>query len=190
MECFVINGKGGCGKDTFCSAISESGEFGEVVNISSIDPVKEVARFAGWDGVKDEKGRRFLSDLKQIMTEYNDCSNKFCFDVFNKNLKNEGVIFVHIREPKEIERFVELTGGRAKTLLVKTKRLGDVHYGNASDDEAENFEYDYVYNNDCSLEDAPADMVKFFSGVMACEQEKELPHGEGCGFSRLKDLNK
>lgn len=65
----IINGTGGSGKDTFVQFCSK---YNKVMNFSSIDKVKEIARLIGWDGKKTEKDRKFLSDLKKLTTEYND----------------------------------------------------------------------------------------------------------------------
>lgn len=69
----VINGRGGVGKDTLCDFVKEKYDdtYG-VQNISSITRIKEIAKDIGWDGNKDEKGRKFLSDLKKALTEYGD----------------------------------------------------------------------------------------------------------------------
>lgn len=60
----VINGMGGVGKSTFISLCHEIDP--RVIETSTVDFVKEIALQAGWDGVKDEDGRRFLSDLKTL----------------------------------------------------------------------------------------------------------------------------
>ena len=44
----IINGSGGVGKDTVCEAAAA---FWKTRNISSITPILQVARAAGWDGV-------------------------------------------------------------------------------------------------------------------------------------------
>ena len=62
----IINGTGGCGKDTFVSFVSK---YKRVYNFSSIDKVKEIAKLIGWDGGKTDKDRKFLSDLKKLTTE-------------------------------------------------------------------------------------------------------------------------
>lgn len=74
-QIFVINGSGGVGKDTFVELVSvelndKLKRFHTVVNFSSVDKVKEIAREIGWDGRKTEKDRKFLSDLKSL-TIYN-----------------------------------------------------------------------------------------------------------------------
>ena len=58
----VINGVGGVGKDTLCDIASK---YYKVMNVSSVDPIKDAARILGWDGAKEPKDRKFLSDLKK-----------------------------------------------------------------------------------------------------------------------------
>ena len=43
----------------------------KVENISSITPIKDLAKLCGWGGEKNEKSRKFLSDLKQLLIDYN-----------------------------------------------------------------------------------------------------------------------
>ena len=100
----IINGTGGCGKDTFVSFVSK---YKRVYNFSSIDKVKEIAKLIGWDGGKTDKDRKFLSDLKKLTTEYNDMAFNSIKDAINifKNSDDE-IMFIHIREPEEIKRAV------------------------------------------------------------------------------------
>ena len=46
----VINGAGGVGKDTLCDLAEKHLK---IRNISTITPIKELARMCGWDGSKD-----------------------------------------------------------------------------------------------------------------------------------------
>ena len=62
-QVFIINGSGGVGKDTFVELVSENFLL-PVMNFSSVDKVKEVARIIGWTGGKSEKDRKFLSDKR------------------------------------------------------------------------------------------------------------------------------
>jgi adenylate kinase family enzyme len=62
---FVINGSGGAGKDTLCELAAKHFK---TVNVSSIDPIKKIARENGWNGEKDLKSRKFLADLKQVFS--------------------------------------------------------------------------------------------------------------------------
>ena len=69
----VINGMPRSGKDTFVSFVSK---YAATTNFSSVDFVKDVAHFAGWNGEKDPKSRLFLSKLKELLTEYDDIPYK------------------------------------------------------------------------------------------------------------------
>ncbi len=161
----VINGAGGVGKDTLCELAAKHFK---VKNISSITPIKEVAALCGWDGTKDNKARKFLSDLKNLCVEYNNYPTvwaKARYDEFL--LSDEDIMFVHIREPEEIAKFVAATDGKAKTLLVRGgKRMSNEKYGNISDDGVENYPYDYYFLNETSLEEAERDFAALLKTVL------------------------
>ena len=147
----VINGSGGVGKDTLCEL---AGAHFRVMNVSSITPIKEVAAMCGWDGAKDDRARRFLSELKKLCIEYNDYPTVWAAERYREFLDSEDeIMFLHVREPEEIAKFVVATGGAAKTLLIRGgSRMTKAHYGNASDDGVENYSYDYYYINEKTLD--------------------------------------
>lgn len=138
----VINGTGGCGKDTFIKLISK---YKRVYNFSSIDKVKEIARIIGWDGTKDEKSRKFLSDLKNLTKEYNDmpynCTKEAIEEFKNSDCE---IMFIHIRETEEIKRIVDTFG--AKTLFIKRENLNEIT-SNSSDGRVSKYKYDYSILN-------------------------------------------
>ena len=143
----IINGSAGVGKDTF-SAICN--DFCKTVNYSSIDKIKEIAKLCGWDGVKDEKGRAFLSDLKRITSKYNDLSFRCIKEKIDEfNSSDAELLFLHIREPDEIARVASIFN--ATTLLIKNDRVKQIT-SNASDANVYNFKYDAVINNNRSIE--------------------------------------
>ncbi len=151
----VINGRGGVGKDTLCDCAAQ---FYRVRNISSVTPIKEIARLHGWNGEKDLKSRKFLSDLKRVFTEYNDLPNRYMMAQHAEFLESdEQILFVHIRESDQIASFVkQMEGHSVLTLLVRRDEGKPVeHYGNASDDDVESYPYDYYYDNDAPLEETP-----------------------------------
>ena len=153
----IINGTGGSGKDTFVSFVSK---YNKVYNFSSIDKVKEIAKEIGWDGGKTEKDRKFLSDLKKLTTEYNDMAFNSIKDAVNKfNNTNEEIMFIHIREPEEIQRAKDVFN--AKTLLIKREGL-DLIKSNFSDANVENYDYDYIINN-TTLEKLEEEAKNFYS---------------------------
>lgn len=161
----VINGAGGVGKDTLCSFAEKHFS---VLNVSSITPIKEIAAMCGWNGEKSDKARKFLSDLKALSIEYNDFPTVWATNKYREFLDSDyEIMFVHIREPEEIEKFVKATDGNAKTLLVRGgERMKKSAYGNVSDDGVENYDYDYYFLNDCTLEESEIRFIDFLNNVI------------------------
>ncbi len=138
----IINGTGGSGKDTFVEFCSK---YGKVMNFSSIDKVKEIAKLIGWDGKKEEKDRKFLSDLKRLTTDYNDMAFNSIIDAVNRfEDSDDEILFIHIREPEEVQRAADTFN--AKTLLVKRVGLANIET-NYSDANVDNYSYDYIIEN-------------------------------------------
>ena len=71
MIVLIINGAPRSGKDTFINTLTWENS-GKVIRCSSIDWIKQQALNLGWDGIKDAKGRQFLSNLKNACTNYAD----------------------------------------------------------------------------------------------------------------------
>ena len=164
----VINGRGGVGKDTLCEAAATRYR---VKNVSSITPIKELAALCGWTGEKTDRARRFLADLKALTAAYNDYPTNWIIDRYRAFLSGDAeILFVHIREGEEIKKFVDATGGEAKTLLVRADRRMAAHtYGNASDDMVESYTYDYYFDNDDAPEVAAEKFLAFLAGIMDAE---------------------
>lgn len=160
----VINGAGGVGKDTLCDLAARHYR---VYNISSVDPIKDIARSCGWDGRKDDKSRRFLSDLKALTIAYNDFPTVWAKERYLGFLESDNeIMFLHIREPEEIEKFVKATGGAAKTLLIRGgDRMTKSNYGNVSDDRVEDYDYDYYFTNDKTLDEAECEFCKLLASI-------------------------
>ena len=162
----VINGKGGVGKDTLCRFAAERYK---TENVSSITPIKELAAACGWQGEKTDRARKFLSDLKALTAAYNDYPTAYLSDRYRAFLSSDDeLLFVHIREPEEIRKFVSATDGAAKTLLIRGgERCERGAYGNASDDGVENYPYDYVFVNDRPLDETRAAFLDFLDGIVS-----------------------
>lgn len=161
----VINGKGGVGKDTLCRFAAERYK---TRNISSITPIKELAALCGWKGEKTDRARKFLSDLKALTAAYNDYPTNYLTSEYRDFLRSDDeLLFVHIREPEEIGKFVSATGGAAKTLLVRGgERFVRAAYGNASDDGVEDYPYDFTFVNDRPLEETKDAFLAFLDGIV------------------------
>ncbi len=161
----VINGKGGVGKDALCDGLKEKYK---TKNVSSITPIKEIAGKYGWNGEKDPKSRRFLAELKRVFTEYNDLPTKYLIDEYEAFLGDENdVMLVHIREGAEIDKFIKALHTSAISILVKRSAVDNSEkYGNAADDEVENYTYDYVYHNDLPLPESQERFAEFIDGII------------------------
>ena len=162
----VINGAGGVGKDTLCDLAAKHFK---VRNISSVDPIKDIAKMCGWDGTKDDRSRRFLSDLKKLTVDYNDFPTVWASARYREFLTSEyEILFVHIREAEEIAKFVKATDGAARTLLIRGgDRMKKSSYGNVSDDLVENYNYDYYFVNDKTLPEAERDFANLMAQILA-----------------------
>lgn len=159
----IINGRGGVGKDTICRLAAKHYK---VKVISAITPIKEIAKNYGWNGQKDSKSRKFLSDLKRVFIEYNDLPTKYLYDQYKQFLKDDNeVLFVQIREIDEIEKFKRLVQIKCVTLLIKRSTNAEIVWGNASDDEVEHYDYDICYDNCRPVSKAETD-ISFLIGAL------------------------
>lgn len=145
----IINGVAGAGKDTVVE-LSKSllTPTTSVHNFSAVDEIKQLAAAMGWNGVKDEAGRRLLAGLKQLSIIYNDGPTKYLERMINQ--VSEGLIFVHIREPEEIYKLQAIFPA-AKTLLIRREGL-TVHL-NGADNRTEETPYDYEIENSGTIDE-------------------------------------
>ena len=156
-EVIIINGTGGSGKDTFVKFCSK---FAKVTNISSVDKVKEAANIlVGWNGEKDEKSRKLLVDLKKLSIDYNDAPTNYIKDEYEQfKISENEYLFIHIREIEEIEKTKRLL--KAKTLLITNPRVALITSNNY-DGKVYKYTYDYIIENDGSLEELEEKARKF-----------------------------
>lgn len=169
MKIIIVNGAPRSGKTTFCDSCFKNR--GRVYTFSTIDEVKRLAKQLGWNGEKDDKSRKFLSDLKDALTEYNDLPHKWTIkkmqeilDVYNKvEVPTKDVIFlIQTREPEDIKRWVE--DYNALTVFIKRPDI-DIPHGNHADDDVSNYEYDLYIDND-GIEEELKDFTRFFIDSM------------------------
>ena len=160
----IINGKGGSGKDTLIKKFTtKTYDVYNVVNVSSIDPIKEATYILGVskDSPKSNEYRKFLSDLKMLSVDYNNYPFDYICDKITKCITDTknfvNVIFVHIREVEEIQKLCNWCKNNVtasnhcvvKTMLVTSSRTDDKEYGNPADDYTNpyNFQYNVILNN-------------------------------------------
>ena len=180
MKILIINGKPRTGKSTFCkSAIQKSGL---VYQYSTVDEIKKLAILLGWDGVKDEKGRKFLSDLKDATSAYNDLPRQHILKQIKKYqelykdeplaLKNM-VFLIHSREPDDIDKWRDEYG--AKAILIKGNlKLDNIEWNNHADDEVFDCIYDYIIDNTESLDEWKKTAAWFINEIRKEEWESHV----------------
>ncbi len=168
----VINGVGGSGKDTLCDMASE---VFKVRNRSSITPIKDIAKLCGWQGEKTDKARKFLSDMKKVLTEYNEYPLSYLLQEQDEFISGEEeIMFVHIREPEEISKFVNHSKTKTYTLLITPRdELKDKVYGNKSDDDVANFDYDFIFANNKPLDIIKGEWIDFLNENVLIEEKTD-----------------
>ena len=156
----VTNGSGQWGKDTFAKILNE---YIPLEKYSSIDLIKDIARIGGWNGIKEEKDRKFLSDLKLLFSDYNDLPYKdVCrkiLEIQNNNKEIE-LILIDIREPEEIEKIKNKFN--ATTVLIKNNNV-DIITSNMADANVLNYKYDYVVDNSGDIDSLEDEVLKFIT---------------------------
>lgn len=178
---YITSGVGRSGKDTFCEFI---GKYIRTYKYSIIDLPKEAAKILGWDGGKTEKDRKFLSDIMDLSTEYNDSPFRDVASIvsdFKNNLIEDEILFIDMRDPKDIARAVEIFG--AETILIRNPNVDKIETNHA-DANVENYEYDYIIENDGTLEQLDT-MAKFFVREIICWNEvqgSEKPVVLSCSY--------
>ena len=156
---FIVNGHPRAGKDTFTDIL---GEQVPIVKYSIIDKVKTVAKsMLGWKGYKREVDRKFLCDLKNLTTEYNDMSFMDVYDKVQEFYEDDtkSVMFIDMREPEDIERAKRVFG--ARTIFIKNDRVKPITT-NPADAGVENYEYDFVIENNGTLAEFEDNIRKFY----------------------------
>lgn len=147
---YITNGSGGNGKDTFAEFLRK---YISVFKYSSIDLVKEMYESIGIDrNSKDEKKRKLYSDTKDMLTKYDDIPFKDIKSIvadFKNNQIDTEILLIDIREPEEIARAVKEF--EAETILIDNPNVRKIK-SNHADANVMNYEYDYIIENNGTLE--------------------------------------
>ena len=145
--------------------LKEIGPFG--MKISTVDFIKHIAVQCGWNGVKDAKNRKFLSDLKDLLTQWDETPfKKTCevirhhkFHLSQFDLQKKGVVFIFSREPEDIQKYVNKFN--AKTVLIRRDSVENQEQSNHADSKVLDFNYDYEINNNGNLLELEVQVARF-----------------------------
>jgi len=182
----IINGKPGSGKDTFISEIENNVskiKGYRCIHISTIDYIKQIAAECfEWNRVKDEKGRKFLSELKRISSEYNLMPFRRTTHIINSYIQQykdlNFVFLIQSREPEDIKRFVDYYTSNCKTILIQ--RDIKINFDNYTDLNIENYNnYDFIIENNESIEEFKEKILNFIQGIINEEEKNEEEENKG-----------
>ena len=169
MKVYIINEHSRVGKDTFVNLIKDiyndkypKEEYRlnsmkrivpaiNIDNISTIDPIKDIMRtYCNWNGQKEDKDRKLMCELKELLTNYCDLSYNYVINIYKQDLETKTkALFIHCREPEEIKKLLN-TIPNSKTILVK-RPDNDYCKNNAADLNVDNFKYNIIINNNSDL---------------------------------------
>jgi len=144
---FIINGSGYSGKDTFVKLFNKNTE-STVFNISTVDNIRDCLTTLGYKFDKMiPESRKLMCDIKEFLVKYDDIPFKFVVSEYEtySNFMNDFVLFIHCREPEEIDKFKKYFGDICNTLLIRRKGI-DVP-DNKADMGVENYDYDFIVDN-------------------------------------------
>lgn len=153
LKIVVINGQGGVGKDLFVDYCNEFYDY--LYGFSTVDFIKYAAHQFGWNGTKEPKDRKMLSELKRILKEWDDVPYKKTAEYIQTAKANavfndyDEILFIHCREPEEIQRLKD--DFDAIPILIRRPEV-ERDWGNIADDEVFDFFYDYVIINNSKEE--------------------------------------
>lgn len=153
---FIINGSGGSGKDTFVRLCSNHLK---IRNTSKIIPAKRaLCELLGitmdeLESNKTEEVRSMLVNLNSIAIKHGDYPTKFIMNQVREFLcsEEEQVMFIHIREPEEIDKVKGLINEmidpmKVSTVLIVSDRVKRIT-SNTADANVDKYDYDIVIDN-------------------------------------------
>ncbi len=160
----IINGLPESGKDECVNIVRDLFVCDNIIihNYSSVDKIKNIAKmYFNWDENKDENGRQLLNDLKMAWSRYCDGPFKDVCDYIDKH--DEGIFFVHIREPEEIEK-LKLYYKDSIRLLIKRDDNKN-RYLNYGDSNIYNCQYDYIIENSGTIDELKHNVILFLNDI-------------------------
>jgi len=157
----IINGSSGAGKDEFIKIFNKYTDIA-VFNHSTVDKIRDL--FNPSKCKRDELKRKLMCGIKKLLVEYDNIPFKEMIDQYENydSFMNGFILFIHCREPDEIQQFVDHFED-CITLLMKRKDLTVPN--NSSDMNVNNFQYDYVINNDGTLKDLEVTAKQFIRDI-------------------------
>lgn len=113
----------------------------------------------GWDGVKDDKGRKLLADLKIALKEYGDLPFHYMDQEYERFVQSDkDILILQTREFDEIKKAQTLLG--AKSVFIENEHVQNV-LTNVNDASIIDVGYDYYIKNNGTLAEYEQAVVDF-----------------------------
>ena len=156
----MLTGKAGCGKDTAYKIMKKYANK-SIKRYAFADLLKDIAYEAGWDGIKDEKGRKLLVSLGKAINQYQ--KNFFVFETANAITEDKDIstkVITDLRLPCEYKTMREWFPNCERIVLIKIFGRAS-EYGRTTDDITERDIseddigrcFDFIVDNSGSYED-------------------------------------
>ena len=157
---FVLNGSPRAGKNTFVKLIPNAAHY------SYVDLTRRMLDTEGIDyKFKSNSARVMLETINNALEKYDDIPFKdICriADDFINGYLGSKYLFIDIRKPENIKRFVEKYKG-TRTVYVDDKK--PLSNATLSDSVVADYEYDFYIDNSGSLEDLEQEAVRFIHEI-------------------------
>ena len=152
MNLIGLSGIARSGKDTTADYLVSKYGFKKM---ALADYIKEVAELAGWDGLKDERGRRYLQHLGDVMREYSpnimlthlESRIRICTERYSQ----AGIVISDVRLETEI-KWLKIMGGSSWLVLRDTKTTNVPAHPTEQSDKLDRSLFDFVFDNNGSFE--------------------------------------
>jgi hypothetical protein len=114
----IINGTPQSGKDTLVNLATDYcnvNECANILNLSSVDPIKSVLAQFGWDGEKTDEIRDIMAGIKKLWVVAQNGPTMFLMNnilqFHMSHVGEDNIVFCHIREPEEINKLKSIITG-------------------------------------------------------------------------------
>lgn len=167
MNILIVNGFAGSGKDTFMEHIKSYGRKYDhrTENVSIVDYIKRIALTIGWNGEKDEAGRKLLSDLMDALTVYNNAPLKKIYEIIDGCIKEKyNILCICVRSPKDIDSIIDYAATydiQPITIFIKNDNIEQIT-SNSADENVLNYLYDITIENNSTIDDFYNEINKFY----------------------------
>lgn len=156
---FIINGSPTSGKNTFVDMV---GKYIPVAHYSYVDMTRCALDYIGIDYKnKSDKARRLIESVNNSLEEYCDAPFTDICDITNDFLEDylvADILFIDIRKPSLIKRYVDKYKGTGTILMVSNVPISNA---TESDSLVENYEYDIKIDNTGTLAQLQEQAEKF-----------------------------